>query len=556
MKSISAHYARLLDEALQALDAQPGYGVVLEGSIAEGFGNSTSDVDFLLIEPGERTTPLIPTIIFRDGRRVEVRVRSVHQIALEINHVLSGISNDSSSLDGVTFDQLDRVQRLCRSVVYRRSVGTDHLKSLVPPAAIDNASKTWFAQLVNQSVRCGLAMEAIEEWQEAVQWYRTAVEQGAKAWLCSQGESYLSVKWTSLQFARLPSAHDRFERFRDLLITPRGTNEDMRSYAIRAKILLSDFGFDLSDLEPRSVFFTRKPDTTTWQIGDRVHIVRNREEVYVLSSAARTVWRSIDFNRCAADQLADLRSVVARPGQCFSEFHRLGFLGLRWSNGEEVNGRSQSSSAPSTSLPVISIRGAEVGDATEDVRLVPLAPAQFAGAGIALVWANAEIENSREDAIGALDAEQWGTFQSATRRMVRKAAMVALTANGLVPRSSNSNGLGGSSWQRREADEEACARMTRIPGLPGQLVQTALALEAGSPIAGREDAESALKDVDQFVHSVRDVTGGSLFPSSFVSPAEWRETLELSYDWVRMAAFLDSAFPLDEARDLVAVSHG
>jgi hypothetical protein len=50
---------------------------------------------------------------------------------------------------------------------------------------------------------------------------------------------------------------------------------------------------------------------------------------------------------------------------------------------------------------------------------------------------------------------------------------------------------------------------------------------------------------------VREIAGGTQFPASFDSREQWRRTLDISYDWLRPAAYLDTELPLDEARDLL-----
>ena len=41
------------------------------------------------------------------------------------------------------------------------------------------------------------------------------------------------------------------------------------------------------------------------------------------------------------------------------------------------------------------------------------------------------------------------------------------------------------------------------------------------------------------------------FPSSFQAASGWRATLDIGYEWLRLGAYLDSALPVDEARDLL-----
>lgn len=550
-------FQQYLNAALESVDIAPDTAIVLEGSLAEGFGNGCSDLDFLAIEPGDRPTPLIPVIIFYKERRVELRVRSKREIQTEIAKLMTeGSAFGAAGQERVTFDELDRIQRFSRSVVYRSSGTLVDLKSQLSEALLAEATAHWFRSLTHRSLRCAVALEALNQWDAAAQWYRTAVEQATKLWLCARGETYLSLKWIRQQFARIQDENrDEIEEQFGALTSAAGQGELAADYIRACRSYLGQLGFDSLSFDPTCVRLGQNRLVTTWKIGGRVHVVRNHAEIFVLSETAASVWRRIDFTVPVCDLVESSDLGPTAEGRVLAEFHRLGFVSLQWGDGSQIFGRTNSSAVPSTARPVLSIRGAATEDGASDVMLVPLPPAHFAAAGIALVWANTEVENSREDALGALAAQQWGTLESAVRRIIRKCAGIVLCAHGMVSLASTTGGLSASSWQRREADEEACLRLHAVPGLPADLVEDILCLEATLSIADGAEGGEALARADAIVRRVRDVSRGSVFPSSFVSSREWRETLEFSYDWIRLAAYLDATFPLDEARDLVAVGH-
>ena len=70
--------ADLWGKSRAALSAQlvhrPADAVFLEGSIAEGFGNGRSDVDFVAVFESGLEPPTMPYILFIDGSRIEVRL--------------------------------------------------------------------------------------------------------------------------------------------------------------------------------------------------------------------------------------------------------------------------------------------------------------------------------------------------------------------------------------------------------------------------------------------------------------------------------------------------
>ncbi|MBO0856163.1 MAG: hypothetical protein J2P18_20630, partial [Nocardia sp.] len=70
-----------------------------------------------------------------------------------------------------------------------------------------------------------------------------------------------------------------------------------------------------------------------------------------------------------------------------------------------------------------------------------------------------------------------------------------------------------------------------------------------------DDPDAGLALLDTFVESAR-ATADLSFPASFDSHEQWRRTLEISYDWVRLAAYLNAELPIDEVQDLLASGGG
>lgn len=542
----------LLRAALAEMPVEADSAIVLEGSLAEGFGNPKSDIDFLVIDDREYDSLLIPILLFAEGRRIEVRVRSRAEIDREVQRVLS-----NSALDDVSYDEIDRVQRLAHAHVLRPSAALDQLRADLDEERLQAAVSSWFRRLTTSSIGCASSMLALGQQSEAARWTRTALEQAAKTWLSQQGETYIGGKWVSLQFRRLGKYDEIESRFFELSSAARaGLKDDeyiTACFELISELLTGDPAAVVVD--PQSCKLQRLKAATTWQIGDRLHIVHDGQ-VYIPDRVAAQVWRSLDFEKPATAVVTDVPGVPEDvAGHVIAEFHRVGLIGLLW-NGRPTSIRGRTPASTLTAQPMLSIRGAEWPDSDAGaVRCLPVSAAQFASAGLGLVWANAEVENSREDALGAIDAAQWRTLESSVRRMMRKASIVILSANGLVARPAAGAGAGSLSatdWQRREADEEACLRLKSLPGLPPDLVSAMIDLESSGGVTSEDEALRLLTATDEVIARVREITAGSLFPSTFVSPGEWRETLELCYDWIRLGAFVDSAFPLEEAQDVVA----
>lgn len=550
----------LLKAALAEVPIKPDSAIVLEGSLAEGFGNVNSDIDFLVIEDRDYESFLIPILIFAEGRRIEVRVRSHAEIQREVQLVL-----DEAEHGAVSYDQLDRVQRFAHAHVMRSSDVLEELRADLDEERLRTAVSSWFRNLTMSSIACASSMLALGQEPEAARWVRAALEQATKTWLSRRGETYIGSKWTSLQFERLGERADVHARFYELASPARAGLADAEyvteCFALISELLTGDPAEIVAD--PGSCRLRRLgSEVTTWQIGERLHIVQHGH-VYVPDRVAAQVWRSLDFSVPAETVVGRVPHVPADvAGRVIAEFHRLGLLGLTW-NGRPVTMRGRTQAPMLAQRPILSIRGGELPEHDDGtVWCLPISAVQFAASGLVLVWANTEVENSREDALGAIDAGQWRTFESTVRRMMRKASVVILSSNGIAALPSEgawdgrlatgSGRLSGTSWQRREADEESCLRLRSVPGLPPDLMTAIIDLENSGSVTNHDEAMRLLEANDEIIARVRDLTAGSLFPSSFVTPGEWRETLELVYDWIRLGAYVDSAFPLEEAHDMVS----
>ncbi|MEU9186127.1 hypothetical protein AB0D14_16570 [Streptomyces sp. NPDC048484] len=534
---LSLEYLRqLLDESLGHIDAPEGFGAVLEGSIAEGFGNDSSDIDFLLLDPGEHAHPTMPTVLFIDGRRVEIRIRSAAQVREQAERVLTEALAGPRHLARITLDELDRCQRLLGGIPLLRSDLVESVRAVLSPAELAEAIGRWCHVLALRSARYAVALLALGAREEAVRWARTAVLRAAKTWAVRHGETYLGSKWISQQLGRISTGEELSARLWALLDRDGPDDLSDDSYVKACLELAGEFG--VADPVPSAerVQLAAVRTVTTWQLGESVHVVRGRRDVFVLRSDAARVWRSLAFH-VPLPVLLESMGPGAAAGPLIAQFHRLGLIGLRWQGGGEIALTPPTTLSPSAVRPVLSVDGAVTADDGPPVSLVPLPARRFAAAGMSLVWSNVMVENAREDMIGALAGEQWGVFSSASHRMLRKACVGLLAAYGINP---------------VPAEEEAPLRVREIPELPPQVGQAIDALESDLKVADRAAGTHRLDALDAVVRWIRDVADIEGFPSSFVSPAAWRETLDIGYDWVRLGAYLDADFPIEEARDLLA----
>lgn len=529
----------LLDKTLtQVRITGTDWAVVLEGSIAEGFGNPGSDIDFLLIGRNEDELPTMPSLFFVDGRRVEIRTRSVRQIVEQI----TGLEAGAKRVGRIPEDLLNRCQRLLHSFPLRGHALVEEVKGMLPVERFRKIAADWWAHYARQSLRHATAMMCLGEPEEAVDWARAGLVQVVKAWAAGQGETYLEPKWLSMQLDRAarPDVRDSYWQLESagLEVAP----GDYLGACLEFAAGLGVIGVQPS---PERLILQRQAKVTTWQAAERVHVIRGRRDVFVLGDRAGQVWRSLVLGRPLPQVLANAEATgVAGAGPLLARFLRLGLVRLAWKGGGTVAPALPLASPPgpitpppSTVQPLLSVRGAAVSG-PDAVDLVPLPADRFAAATLALVWSNIVVENAREDLGGALQRGQWRVAEVSARRAVQSVLRGLFCAYGVNPLPS---------------DSDLVRRLSLLP--PGTrpirtLADTLTRVTIDSP----ERAQAVLRELEDFIDLVRQAAGADAFPSSFDSADAWRATLELGYDWVRVGAYLGAELPLEEARDLVTSS--
>ncbi|MFI1168933.1 nucleotidyltransferase domain-containing protein [Streptomyces sp. NPDC020801] len=530
----------LLDKSLAELPESADFAVVLEGSIAEGFGNPSSDIDFLLIGPGGEDLPTMPSLLFVDGRRVEIRTRSVGQLAEQFRT----LEEKARRPGRLSEDLLNRCQRLLHSHPLRGHALADEVRALMPLERFSRIATDWWAHRARQSLRHAMALLCLGETGEAADWTRAALVQTVKAWAAGRGETYLEPKWLSMQLDRAdrPDVRDRYWELQAMTPDP-GDPDSARAHLMACRAFATDLGLTGVAGNPERLTVERVAGVTTWQTGERIHVIRRRREVFALGDRAGAVWRSLVPGRPLPQVLAAAGDAGGTdPGPPLAAFLRYGLIRLAWKGGGTVTPSLPLAAPPgpvtpppSTARPLLSVRGAAVSG-PDGIDLVPLPADRFAAATMALVWSNVVVENAVEDLTGALRRDQWRVAELTARRAVHASLRGLLSAYGVNP---------------LPADCDLARRMDLLPPATAPIrtrAEELLRRTIDSPERGR----AALADLRSLVDLVRPAVGADAFPSSFDSADAWRATLELGYDWLRIGAHLDAELPIEEARDLLA----
>jgi len=532
----------LLDQAISQVSLPTDYGVVLEGSIAEGFGNESSDIDLLFLCDDDYDYPTMPSVLFIDGRRVEVRTRSLSQVSEQADNVLRLAAVGPRGLARLSVDLLNRCQRVTCSFPLRNKPLVRKAQSALPASRLPEIVSAWFAQYARQAMRHAVALNAMHQADEAANWARKALTQAAKARVAAEGQTYIEDKWLPQQLARSArAAGDLAERFWTLARAVRvpAPGDD---YVAACAALVRDFGVDGCPPEPSMVTVSPEQRVTTWQVGTRLHVIRGRQDVFALGSRAAAVWRLIDSTTPLPGLLTRGGDSPAAAGGILAEFYQAGLVRLRWRNGGTISLAQPyapglpSNPPPSTAMPVLGLSGAVMPDEDAPLALVPMPAKRFATAALAHIWSNIMIENAREDLEGALAQQQWQVAEISVRRALVHACRALLSSYGVSPPPPDSAIVG---------------RLRQLPQIPRHLADLADEIGTGSSRIDSCQAATAIADsLDAFVRKTREVSSASSFPASFESEDQWRRTLTIGYDWIRIGAYLDSEFPIEEARDL------
>ena len=513
-------------------------GVLHEGSLAEGFGNARSDVDFLVVIPGDPATPTMPTVLFEAGRRVEVRTRSESEIRAQFDRLAVEAANaDDPDPEAPGEDILNRCQRLAGSKLVRASDVIDEV-SLPRTGDLEGILGRWWRARAESCRARAVAARALGNAAGEAGWMREAGVQALKAELAGKGETYLESKWLAEQLRR---AGD--DSAAELLGATGGASP---GHADRWAELAGE-RLGTREPTPGQLRIERVSEVTTWIIGTRAHVVRGREDVFVLTPEYADAWRRVVPGRSLA---AHLDGDAARA-EVLEWALDLGLVrlsvraGQAWREVRPAMSMVAEAKAvtppPATGIPALTLAGATTAHARVPFVRSALHAKDFAACGMALVWSLMVTENAREDLDGALRSRQWGVASAAAARVVLLSSRLILTSCGVYPLPAD--------VQPTRSLRTLCPPHPQIDTLADAVDE--LLAERTSAEAIRVDPAGLTARIDELVRTVRELAIGAGFPSSFDGPAQWNATLKIAYDWLRLGGYLDATLPLDEARDLV-----
>jgi hypothetical protein len=228
-------------------------------------------------------------------------------------------------------------------------------------------------------------------------------------------------------------------------------------------------------------------------------------------------------------------------GGALIKFQKMGLIDFSWKGGRRINIGNEFSISPTAASPLIlSYNGLVSDGGAGDVQMAPIAARQFSYSGTTLVFINIVIENTWEDLVGGIENEQWALCGHRLREMVRSVCLLALCASGLAPRPPI-----------EDVYDDLVYYFLNSPGVDPDL-QNAIRDLGPIRIRNRQEAEAVSEKLRAVVKQAKQLINCDIFPTCFESEQQWQEALDMGYDWVRLSAYLDSDFPIEEARDLLS----
>ena len=513
----SGALAEIWQEAQRRLRAQleqrTPEAVFLEGSLAEGFGNERSDIDFVaLVDDGTKVATM-PYVLFIRERRVEVRLLSRKRILRELKELCEEVDRGLPlASSAISWNKLERCQRFMHCHPIHNPVYIGELQRVLGIERLGLIVSTWFADFARETGRYAVAMHALGQPLVARAWLKTAVFHAAKSYVARRGEHYLGSKWLALQLERCGVDAERQQRLREVLFGT-GTYGGVSELKLGLD-LLNQFGVDGVPFDEERILVGARQGVSTWQIGRQVHVVRS-QDMFALGERAAKAWRSIVFGKSCLEIAGAIRGTPEagrRRRTYLAEFARVGLIGLLWDGSGEIRVRQTGESRPLCRQggPLLGASGAQILEGEDsEVQLLPMPAVRFAEAGVNLTWGNIGVENALEDSLGALKKGQWGVLEYTLARMIQAAALVAIAAHGITP---------------QPALEEATLVATRVLCLPESLVSMILRVEQ-TPVTSASQAQEQFDLASEVVRSLRRLAGDESFPASLENAEGWCEPL-------------------------------
>jgi hypothetical protein len=524
-------WPELVDAGNRALDdlGVPGdVSALIHGSIPEGFGNPYSDLDILVIlqDHSSASGSIQQTIVSYLDRSYRAEIvftseTSVRDLASRVN----SIDQDDGQAFRAARSLLEPYQRFCFGIPARGEQRVRELQASFDPDHLSRLLQEWYRWLASQLACRASAALVIGDAPAAGAMIQTLASAIGKNWATRHGETYVKEKFLALQLKRGGLSSDLAECIWRLAATD-NTEPDLQAPLATCISVARDLGLEI---EVGTGGLTIEParDVSSWTIGGRTYLLRDRTDLYVLNRRTALIWKQIErggFSDFSDANLAALR-----------ELHRSGLVQVSHPGMEYPWTQEARLNTNDSSPPVITTFGALFLDDTDrEVRWISIPVDRFVRAGVNLVYISTRIEARREDAAGAYLARQWEPLTVALRKIVMGVCQCWLSSNGVYPLPS-----------------DPISALSDIPSIPESVSDAARRLR-GLRIECEDDVAAVDTAVENFVDRLPNEILSARLRTSDASLRTMASAMVIGRPWLAIATHL--GLPVDIGIDGISVA--
>lgn len=520
---ISDASAQLLRSAFESLKTQlefpDGYAAFAEGSIPEGFGNAASDIDITIV-PNDGKVPPMSTLVAMhdtlDGPRPIDITFETKDTLLGLAATIAGVSRDQPQ--AAAREALLRAHRIRYAFALQNEAAVDEIRSAfdernLSALCAQEAARAATDAVTRSRIYALLGQESRAQWEA-----RTAVEWAAQAWAARRGETYLG-KWLFERLLRAGMPNDLFTKVTAIVAGQGAPSPEFLRDCQQALVLLE--AADVS-VTSANVVVSPAPDIHGFEIGGTVYLTNGNNEILMLTEAASSVWKCLGPRALIRDVLVEGAIDAGSRQRALLELHAKRLIVLehsestyRWESTEPIDqlGSDQ------VERPIITVMGAKFQTSCPyAIRTLPMTAKAFAGAGMAMITRLILMQNTRDDAIGAFEAEQWGAFSTAVRRIARDICAVHLLSRGIHPVADR-------------ADIFSIGRETGA--IPGQLLTEAEALDRVM-VRNRAEASSVARELERMIDAIPEALTAPPIRDCYRTATAYMQSLDLALPWLQL----------------------
>ncbi len=498
--------------------------VLLWGSIAEGLGNTKSDIDLIVVVDGEHAVPKERSMHQVMGRRVELFYRT-HQELLAQAH-----SMETRAVAGATqidYQDLHEFQMLANPLILRdRPFLNDVLLQFRSEHAAALGER-YYTDHALVSIRRAMADAVLGRTHHALSRARFALLAAAKAYVIARGETYLPAKFLHHQLDRLEGHPFSTAELRGLL-DPGEPPADAGDYVSRVRSLISEIpGFralrSLQD-RPEAVSFD---SISAWNLEAKTYLVK-ADRIFLLSGEARSLWSEITSR--GRLPIEESRSEDQRT--CLREFFEHGLIrfefdnGMSWSAGRRV--LPDRWKAPFVGgLGVLTYPD----DPVWQVRELPMGARSFVEAVLEVYDSQLAIDYLWEDFDGALAEGDLYGLRMALLRQTSNVCRLLANAFGISP---------------VPPEDEILAELVTHPDLQASIGNRLQKLDFIN-VTSVDDAKRHRSEIEAIIERLPSSLQGAWMRRSNESDALWRTITARAFPWMLLAHRLGATVPVRES---------